>query len=378
MARVERVWIELRPYIDADIKPLDEVIRNLLVSFYNFSFPIKFLIMYDGDEVKRLRFFINVPAHFAQTVKETMVLKRVLAVENVPPKRVYNVYARLKLLNYYAYPILPLTYEPKENYVDMISAAMVGRGNSVCEIDFVGSLTARANVLNFLSKKYFKKATGVKQLVTKGSGKDSSVMVFTPLERTLHDAMKEKAIQEVYICRIVVRGENRGDVVAISSSFPRGGMNDLRPAYVRVKPNVLDDVVKPKLSYMKKYLVYAAGVAAAALTCFGLTFVIPFYPVSPLFTLYVVAAVLPPSISYAYVKKIIGHDVCLNIKELSLIVSLPTRKENLPMEFAAQAPRRVELPAVPSAETKESQSVPSEAPADTEDYTIVEADADEL
>jgi len=167
----------------------------------------------------------------------------------------YRAYARLKLLNYYAYPILPLTYEPKENYVDMIVASMVERGNCVCEIDFVGSLTARANVLNFLSKKYFKKSTGVKQLFTKGSSKDASVLVFTPLERTLHDAMKEKAVQEVYVCRVMVRGMDADDVRAVVSSFPRGGMNDFRAAYVRVKANSLDDVVKPKLSYMKKYAV---------------------------------------------------------------------------------------------------------------------------
>lgn len=375
---VERVWIELKPYIEADIKPLDEVVRNLLVSFYNFSFPIKYLIIYDGDEVKRLRFFINVPKHFAQTVKEVMALKRVLAIESSPPKRMYNFYARLKLLNYYAYPILPLTYEPKENYVDMIAAAMVGRGNIVCEIDFTGSLVARANVLSFLSKKYFKKATGVKQLVTKGSGKDSGVMVFTPLERTLHDAMKEKAIQEVYVCRIMVRGESREDVMAVASSFPRGGMNDFRAAFVRRKPNFLDGVVKPKLSYFKKYMIYAAGIASAITLCLILSFTVPFYPPSPAIILYAVAIGLPPSSAYAYVKKIIGHDVCLNVKELSLIVSLPTRKENLPIEFAAQTPRRVELPATSSENVRGDQVEQSSDKVDGEDYTVVEADADDL
>ncbi|MGB9622255.1 MAG: hypothetical protein ACPL07_00275 [Candidatus Bathyarchaeia archaeon] len=347
MAGVERVWLEFKPYFEADIRPLDEVVRNVLVSFYNYSYPVKFLIMYDGGEgeVKRIRFFMNVPKHFAKTVVEAFSLKKVLVIENAPPKRMYRAYARLKLLNYYAYPILPLTYEPKENYVDMIVASMVGRGNCVCEIDFVGSLTARANVLNFLSKKYFKKSTGVKQLFTKGSSKDASVLVFTPLERTLHDAMKEKAVQEVYVCRVMVRGMDADDVRAVVSSFPRGGMNDFRAAYVRVKANSLDDVVKPKLSYMKKYAVYIAGFASAAALCLLLLPVTPVYPPSPAIAVYAAAASLPPSIAYALVKKLIGHDICLNVKELSLIVSLPTRKENLPIEFAPQPPRRIELPA---------------------------------
>jgi len=370
MAKVGRVWLELRPYFEADIKPLDELIRNLLASLYNYSFPIKFLIMYDGDDVKRLRFFINVPEHLANNVKEALSLKRVLVVESVPPKRVYGAYARLKLLEYYAYPILPLTYEPKESYVDLIAASMVGRGNSVCEIDFIGSLTARANVLGYLSKKYFKKSTGVKQLFTKSSSKDSSVLVFTPLERTLHDAMKEKAIQEVFVCRMMVRGESVEDVRAIASSFPRGGMNDIRPAFVRRKPNSLDGIVKPKLSYLKKYMVYALGFAVAALSCFALYLFVPPYPVSPIIAVYAAVAVLPPAIAYAYVKKIIGHDICLNVKELSLIVSLPTRKENLPMEFASQPPRRIELPV--------AGEEGSEGSPEGEDSTVVEGDMNEL
>ena len=346
MVKVERTWIELQPYLEAEVKPLDELVRNVLASLYNYRFPVKYLIMYDGEDVKRLRFFINVPKHFRQNIVEAFSLKNVLAVEREPPKRVYSAYARLKLLHYYAYPILPLTYEPKENYVDLIASSMVGRGNIVCEIDFVGSLLARANVASFLNKKYFKKATGVKQVVSKGKPKGGEVFVFTPLERTLHDAIKEKAIQELFVCRIIVRGENVEDVKAVVAAFPRSGMNDVRAAYVRRKPNTVDGVVKPRLSYGLKYMIYAAAAAVSATACAILYLgnLAPLFPLSTSIIFYILAAALPISIAYAFVKKVIGHDICLNTKELSMIVSIPTRKENLPIEFAPQPPRRIELP----------------------------------
>jgi len=346
MAKVERTWIELQPYLEAEVKPLDELVRNVLASLYSYRLPVKYLIMYDGEEVKRLRFFINVPKHFRQNIVEAFSLKGVLAVEREPPRRVYGSYARLKLLHYYAYPILPLTYEPKENYVDLIASSMVGRGNVVCEIDFVGSLLARANVASFLNKKYFRKATGVKQVIAKGKPKSGEVFVFTPLERTLHDAIKEKAVQELFVCRIIVRGENVEDVKAVVAAFPRSGMNDVRAAYIRRKSNTIDDVVKPRLSYGLKYTVYAvaAAVSAAACAVLYVSNLMPLFPLSPSIISYIVAAALPTSLAYALVKKVVGHDICLNPKELSMIVSIPTRKENLPIEFAPQPPRRIELP----------------------------------
>lgn len=342
------VWLELRPYMGAEFKPADEFTRNILASLYSFTIPYRFLVVYDdveGGEGRRLRFFIQVREGVDKTLKEAFMLKKVLVEERDPPKRVYSFFTRVRMQEYYAYPIYPIMGELRENPVDTIVSSMIGREYCAYEVTAVGSRIARANILRHMEKKVYKRTryTTLTGRVKKGD----EGPVYTPMERHLLDAMREKAAQETCLCDVIVRGMSRDDVRSISQTFPRSGLNNLVPSLIRRKENTVDVLKKPRMSWMKKYLAHFLAFTASALMAYAMIVFNLFLSAGMMsFALCISMLTIPFVFSTFYDRKILKNDVCLNTKELAMIVNLPSRISELPLNFAPFPVGRIEVPSM--------------------------------
>jgi hypothetical protein len=356
---MKMVWLELRPYAGGEFKPVDEFTRNILASLYSFTIPYKFLVVYDdfeGGEGRRIRFFIQVREGVDRTLKESFMLKKVLVEQRDPPKRVYSHHTRIRMQSYYAYPIYPLMSELKENPVDTIVSSMIGREYCAYEVTAVGSRIARANILRRMEKKAYKrtKYTTLTGRVRKGE----EGPVYTPMERHMLDAMREKASQETCLCDVAVRGMSGDDVRSIAQTFPRSGLNNLVPSLVRREENVVGPAKKPGMTWVRKYLAHFLAFAASALMVYVMTSLNLLFSLEMFsFVACVSAASTPFMFSAFYDRKVLKNDVCLNAKELSMIVNLPSRVSELPLNFAPFPVGRIEVPSV----GKEEVQLPSTA-----------------